>query len=380
MAEGDIDVVIDTLEFEASYLQELDMVHVSGDVYAIVYRGPDNDGWIKTVSVDSAGNIGAAVIDSQEFDGDRCYEPRIIHVYGTVFAIAYGGPDYDGFVKTINISAAGDIGPGVLDTLEYDTSSSSTQFIVHVTGTIYAIAYCSSSNVGKVVTFNISNTGVLDPAVIEQSTILAADMVQPEMIHVHGIYYAIVYKDDDSDGRVLTFTISNIGEIGGSIVDSLEFDTAGCDEPTIIHIADDIYAVAYKDFNSDGHLVTFSISDAGDVGAAVIDSFIYDATQGLHPYIIPVSGDVYTIVYTGDGADGFVTTVSIDADGNIGAAVIDSFEFETVNAKTCCMVHISGDVYAIAFVDTGNHGQLKTIGVETIIATGDPHLMLIGVG
>ncbi|GAH61719.1 unnamed protein product, partial [marine sediment metagenome] len=117
MAEGDINVVIDTLEFESTDITELDMIHVSGDIYAIVYQGPDDDGWIKTVSIDVDGDIGASVIDSLEFDGVRCFVPRIIHIYGSVFAIAYSGPDYDGFVITLSISAAGDIGAAIIDSL-----------------------------------------------------------------------------------------------------------------------------------------------------------------------------------------------------------------------------------------------------------------------
>jgi hypothetical protein len=43
--------VIDTLEFDTSDGFEPDIIHVSGDFYAIAYRGINNDGFLKTVEI-----------------------------------------------------------------------------------------------------------------------------------------------------------------------------------------------------------------------------------------------------------------------------------------------------------------------------------------
>ncbi|MBW2602189.1 MAG: hypothetical protein JRD47_09775, partial [Deltaproteobacteria bacterium] len=43
--------VIDTLEFDTSSGYEPDIIHVDGNVYAIAYRGPSDDGYLKTVEI-----------------------------------------------------------------------------------------------------------------------------------------------------------------------------------------------------------------------------------------------------------------------------------------------------------------------------------------
>ena len=51
MSEGDIGSVIDTLVFFSGDIQFSDIVHVSGDIYAIVYAGVEADGFIVTMNI-----------------------------------------------------------------------------------------------------------------------------------------------------------------------------------------------------------------------------------------------------------------------------------------------------------------------------------------
>ncbi|MBN1643726.1 MAG: hypothetical protein JW856_02760, partial [Dehalococcoidales bacterium] len=96
----------------------------------------------------AAGTITDTVFDSLEFDTSDCYKPEITNVSGNVFAIAYGGSGNDGFLITVDIAANGQIADTVIDTLEYDTSNGLDPDIIHVSGDVYAIAYCGSGNDG----------------------------------------------------------------------------------------------------------------------------------------------------------------------------------------------------------------------------------------
>lgn len=380
MAEGDIDVVIDTLIFEPARCYESQIIHVADDIYAIVYKGDGLDGWLCTVSIDAAGNIGAAVIDSYEFDTDKGYYPRIIHISGTVYALCYTGTDLGGFLKTINIEANGNIGAGPIDTFEYDTGYSSPQSIIHIAGPVYAIAYGYLTQQGRVTTVTINADGSIDDPVIEKVTYLPTPFLEPEIIHVTGNIYAIVYKGADDDGFVLTISIDIDGDIGGAIIDTLEFETDFCEEPWIVHVTGAIFAICYKDANSDGWLKTVSIDALGDIGAAVIDSFEFDGDQGTYSHMIRVSGNAFSIVYCGPAADGWMKTITIDAAGNIGGAPIDSFEFDAVKCERPWIIHVVGDVYAISYIDTNDDGKLRTIGIETLFGAPPLHLPLMGIG
>ena len=73
-----------------------------------------------------------------------------------------------------------------------------------------------------------------------------------------------------------------------------------------------------------GWLKTVEIADDGTISNAQIDTLEWDTANGYFPQIIPVSGDVYAIAYRGTDVDGFLKTVQITSDGQIGNAVIDS--------------------------------------------------------
>src|SRR4030042_5834532 len=99
------------------------LLPISGNIYAIAYRGTSNDGFVRTVHIATDGSIGKSVIDTLEFDTSDGYEPRIIHVSGDYYAIAYRGSGNDGFLRTVNIASDGMIANSVTDTYEFDTSN-----------------------------------------------------------------------------------------------------------------------------------------------------------------------------------------------------------------------------------------------------------------
>jgi predicted GH43/DUF377 family glycosyl hydrolase len=151
---------IDTFIFDASTCYEPDIVQVSGSTYAIAYRGNSNKGLLKTVSITTGGDISASVIDTLQFDV-TCYEPDIIYAAGDVYAIAYRGNSNRGYLKTMSIAANGDIGSSVIDTLQFDTSTCYEPVIVNVTNDIFAIAYRGSGNQGYIITLGITTRAAL---------------------------------------------------------------------------------------------------------------------------------------------------------------------------------------------------------------------------
>ena len=119
-----------------------------------------------------------------------------------------------------------------------------------------------------------------------------------------------------------------VGDIIGEI-DSFEFDADNGATPHILNISGTVYAIAYSGTGNDGWLITLTIAADGMIGA-IIDSLEWDVSFGFEPFLFAVSGDIYGIAYRGVDNDGWLVTVDIDSVGNIGAAVIDSLENEYV--------------------------------------------------
>ncbi|MBA7678503.1 hypothetical protein ES703_86779 [subsurface metagenome] len=142
------------------------------------------------------------------------------------------------------------------------------------------------------------------------------------------------------------------------------FETNKGKTPNIIHVSGDVYAIAYSGDKDDGYLKTVEITTTGDITEPVIDTFEFETVKGKTPDIIHVSGNVYTIAY--EGESGQVTTVEITTTGDITEPVIDTFEFDTVMGKTPDIIHISGNVYTIAY--SGESGHVTTVEITTTLA------------
>ena len=375
MAEGDIGSVIDTALFDATKGGAPRVVLVSATVVAIAYIGPDNHGWLKTMSIDSEGAIGA--IGELEFDTGRGICPDIIHVTGDIYAIAYRGVDDDGFIKTVDIDSSGVIGT-VKDTEEFDAEFCDHPTIVHVAGEVYAIAYDSDD----IATVSIDALGEITFEDHGNFDDLGAVNSFPHIIKIADTIFAIAYTGSGSDGWLKTVSIANDGTIG-AVLDFLEFDTTLGMKPRITHVTGDIYAIVYEDPTLVGRAITVDIDASGNIGAGVIDTLVFESIDVSLPDITWVSGDVFAITWNDDtqGEDGWIKTYHINADGTFGA-LEDQLEFESLMVGTSHLLYVGGNIWTIVYdVGSGGQGKIITLDIETFRAPvgfgGNPSDVLV---
>jgi hypothetical protein len=363
---GDItDTVIDTLEFDTSNCYEPSIVNVSGNIYAIAYRGTSNDGFLKTVSIAADGNIHNSVIDTLEFDTANGYEPCIVHVSGNTYAIAYRGTSADGFVITVSIAANGDIGNSVIDTLEYDTANGYEPSIIYVSGNVYAIAYRGTSADGFLKTVSIAANGNIGNSVIDTLEYDTADGYEPHIIYVSGNVYAIAYRGTSADGFLKTVSIAANGDIGNSVIDTLEFDTSDGYEPDIANISGNVFAIAYRGPSNDGFIKTVTIAANGAIGNSVIDTREFMDNNCYELRIVHVVNDIFTVAYRGPSNQGYLKTVSIAVDGDIADALIDTLVFDNSASYEPFIINVSGSIFAIAYRGQSNDGFIKTVEISS---------------
>jgi hypothetical protein len=230
----------------------------------------------------------------------------------------------------------------VIDTLEYETEKGLTPKIVPVSGDVYAIAYNRSEgkdkNYGTLTTVEISSSGDIADTVIDTFDFDNIKCQDPDVIAIAGDIYAIAYAGDGDDGFLKTVEILSSGNITDTPIETLEFDTLKGKTPDIVNVSGDIYAIVYASDGGgedpdDGYLKTVEIDTNGQINDTVIDTLEFDPENCSTPEIIPVSGDIYAIVYAGDGDDGFLKTVEIASNGLITNTVIDTLEFDTLQGK-----------------------------------------------
>ena len=352
--------VLDSAVFSASVGMNPHAIRVAAGIYAIVHAGPGMDGFLKTFSVDDSGNIGA-ISAPLEFDVVGGYVPRIAWIRGNIFAIAYSPDAVIGKLITVDIDNAGNIG-GVLSTITFDAVKGFAPFPIRIAEGIVAIAYRGAGDGGFVKTYPISALGIIG-ALIDTLDIGAAYCSQPFILHIAGIYYAIVFTVALDKGALKTVDIDAAGAIGG-VIDTFQYEPTWSNNQEIVHVADDVYAIAYTYFTTTNKakLTTVTIEDNGQIPAQVPEWKIF-ANPGQYPSIAALGSNTFVIAYKGAGDDGFAITIPIADDGTIGD-VTETLEFDDYSAEETRLTHVTSDVYLVAYwkLNGGGIGTLTTIG------------------
>lgn len=362
MAIGDIIGDISSLDFDLYGGVLPKIIHIAGIVYAIAYQGYGNDGYLRTVRISDDGAT-LQLINFLEFDNINGRHPWIIHIAGTVYAIAYRGPAQNGTLKTFNISDDG-TSITLIQTLVFDAGASIVEpVIVHISGTTYAIFYGGPGNDGWIRTITIQDTGVITGLIsfLEFDTVYG---MEPDPIHISGDVWAVAYTADSlfGPGRIKTFTITGAGAI--SVITSYDYETNQTSPPDIFLVSGDVYAIAYGGPGFDGWLKTTIINADGSFGGSIIDFLEFDTAQGMNPWVTYIASGIWCITYDGPANHGWLRTIKIEYNGII-TGEIDNHEYDSSMGLYASMLHVSGDVYAIAYLGPGNDGWIRTAGLTT---------------
>lgn len=349
-----------------------DTIRVASGIYASVYTGEGNDGWLKTYSVDDAGNIGA-IINFLEFDTTSGYYPRITEPRPGMFAIAYWKIGTGGILKTVDIDATGNIG-AVRGTLMFDVASRTCDIVTIATG-IVAIFYRGAGDAGWIKTYPIDAAGNIG-AMIDEEEFDAAYAETPRVIsRGGGDIYTIVYTGQSAGhntGEIATVDIDSAGNIG-AVQDSWVFDPADGNNPMIVQVSGDVHCIVFsRDVAGEqwGRMGTVNVETDGTItGHAFINNEYFDIVQGKYPNIIYTADTTYAIAYQGADEDGFIILIEVANDGTIGS-ITDTLEFDDYDANDIDLVLITATVYLIAYwkVNGAGEGVLKTIG--TVLEAG----------
>ena len=264
--------------------------------------------------------------------------------------------------------------------LEHDLDLGAHASLVQVDSDTYALAYTGTGTDGFISTFTISSDGttITEVASLEHDTDNAS---HNSLVQVDSDTYALAYEGADSDGFISTFTIDSDGNITAVMTQSegnnLEHETDIARYNSLVQVDSDTYALAYEGPDSDGFISTFTISSDGttitEVASLEHDTNIPGANYNS---LVQVDSDTIALAYTGWGADGFISTFTIDSDGTITAVKTQSegnnLEHETGSSVYNSLVQVDSDTYALAYsggAGASNDGYISTFD----IATSTPH-------
>ncbi len=194
----------------------------------------------------------------------------------------------------------------------------------------------------------------------------------PRIVHAAGDIYLIANSQQTGEPfYVRSVSIDSLGNIGAG--DYLQLVASSGGAGGIVHVSGDVYAVAfiagpYPIYPGEQKAVvkTFTCDSAGNIGAAEIDN-IDLSPEGVGPsacpHIIHISGNVFAVAYSDDVADGWLKTITINDDGSIDEPALDSWEFNTDEGSEPFILHCGGTLYALIYHGPSSRGHLQTFSI-----------------
>ncbi|KKN27384.1 hypothetical protein LCGC14_0865120 [marine sediment metagenome] len=322
------------------------------------------EGQINSYTVDNAGNIGASIIDVQDYGHTIDDSRGIINIDGNYYATGYADT-----INTFSTDGSGNI--TAVDSWTVAPTQTGYVGIVKVpNSTIYIAAYRNGDGDGELFTFSISDTGVITKSAIDTLIFEGTDAVSvlENILYLGGDYFAVTCVAD-VDGRVYTFSCDNSGNLSASVLDSLEFYDGSvnvCGAPSIIHVQDDIYAAVHYYAGSDsGFIRTFSI----EVPTVVTATFSSDSN--VH------AEDIETFNSNSHLWD--TVTATFNSDSNIYAEEVfnsDSNIYGTVTATFNSDSHLWDDIETATFSsDSYLYGADPTVFTYAEVTAADADIV-----
>lgn len=340
---------------------------------------------VSKIGAQFPGNVSEiSTKNISEILGNTCSEPDLIQVIGTVYAIAYHD-NSSASVTTFQMTSDG-VFLGVIDTKSIAVPHFFEPDIIKIYNNIYAIVYGAADDQTEaknhIVTLSIYDNGTIGDS-IDIFDFPEYYGREPNIINIGTNIYAISIGGTSYEvlptGYLVTIKIDNQGNIGSTIIDKIKFPQTSCSETSIVHVENDIYAIAYNGYGAtagNGYIITVHILNNGAIIEPLEDIYQFGLTDGLEPTMIHVINDIFAIAYGADSNDqlrtGFIQTLSISSLGHIISGTIDILPFYTYllpidyNFETDIM-HIDDELYAISFSGGNNTnwecGFLTTLSI-----------------
>ena len=142
-----------SLEHETEMGRHNSIVQVDSDTYALAYSDENEKGWIATFTITSNGSSITEITSLKHNNNQGLYN-SLAQVDSDTYLLAYTGPDNDGFISSFTISSDGTSITEIVQ-LEHQTSHAEHNSLVQVDSDTYALAYSGPDNDGFITTFTV---------------------------------------------------------------------------------------------------------------------------------------------------------------------------------------------------------------------------------
>jgi hypothetical protein len=367
------DYKLNNFNYGPAFGYEPDIIHVSGNVYAVVYRDQAEIGVLKSVKIASDGTITEDIYNNSLSISDKCYWPKIVHVSDDIYMVAFIqssiNPKFAN-LRTLRMLDNGTTGP-VLGSHTFGAKEVYDHCLIGISNNVTALVYRDKENSGIIKTITISDNGTNINLDNENSSFEfeSINCFEPNIMRLSGNVYAIAYRGIDNLGYLKTVQIEDNGIISDHVIDTLVFDSINRTyNPQIIHVSGNIYGIVYRAETKNGIITTVEISNEGNITDQNIDNLLYENDYSELPKITHMHSNIYIIAYQSDQTDGYIVEISINSDGSISNSILSKYKFNTgtnYHGMEPDIIRVTDNIYGVAFrsgsqMGTPHEGHLNT--------------------
>jgi len=431
-SDGDSIKKVWSLEHDTGTGQFNSLIMVDKDTYALAYTGSGNDGFIKTFDIASNDQVAPqisyvslpydnssitlafneAVYNTNGGSGSLEASDFVLSITGGTATVAgtptsisaslgntytfglslSGTPDGNEVLKVVPATNAiyDANGTAGTTTQSNNTVNLNEKVVPTITGvslasdnstlavTFSESVYNSSSSSGNLAVsdFVFSLTG----GIATLSSTTPSSISISGNVYTLGIAYAGLPNGNeaikvvpasnaiwDGAGNLASTTQSNntasFNEEKIRAVTSKEHDTSTGVHNSIVKVDDDTYALAYSGYSNDGFIQTFTIPADGAT-ITEVKSLEHDVNQGFFNSLVHVSSNIYALAYSDVYDDGWIKTFSISDDGST-ITQLTALEHAGAFAQYNSIIQLDTDTYVLAFTGYGNDGRIKAFTISS---------------
>jgi hypothetical protein len=248
---------------------------------------------------------------------------------------------------------AGEWGYGYIDSplrsqYQFDGADGGEPDIVKVYDDVYLVSYYGVSATGWMETLRIKNgyiDGVIDRWNHDPNLYKGR---HSGLYNLSNNLSLLIYCNGYTNLMFKVINISSDGMFVGE-VDSWTATVGASGFMNSYYLGNDIYGVVLTDDGNDGFVRTFNISSTGTIVKSEIDNFEFNGTLAYAPNMVHVNGTIYAIGYETTGDDGVVDTVEILENGTIIQSVIDRWEFAPATGDDPHIFHVNGSIFGATY-------------------------------
>ena len=367
------DYKLNNFNYGPAFGYEPDIIHVSGNVHAVVYRDQGEIGVLKTINIASDGTITEDIYNNSLSISDKCYWPKIVKVTDDIYMIAFIqssiNPKFAN-LRTVRMLDNGTTGP-VLGSHTFGAKEVYDHCLIGISDNVTALVYRDKENAGVIKTMTISENGTSINLNNANSSFVfeSQNCFEPNIKRLSGNIYAIAYRGVDNLGYLKTVEIADNGVISDNIIDILVFDSVNRTyNPQLTHISRNIYGIVYRAETKNGILATIEISNEGNITDDIIDNLLYETDYSELPKITHMYDDIYIIGYQSDQTDGYIAEIGINSDGYISNNILSKYKFNTgtnYHGLEPDIIRVTDNIFGVAFrsgsqLGTPHEGHLNT--------------------